>query len=47
MLTFLDLNGYGLVVNENQLADKIVELSDGRTNYRQFALWLKPKIFEN
>ena len=47
MLTFLDLNGYRLVVNQNRLADKIVELSVGRTDYRQFASWLKSKISEN
>ncbi len=47
MLTFLDLNGHYLVVNQNQLADKIVELSDGKMNYIQFALWLKSKMFEN
>jgi|GEM_PF-4786350 len=47
MLNFLDVNRHYLIVNKNQLADKIVELSDGKMNYRQFALWLKPKMFEN
>ena len=46
MLTFLDLNGYSLTADQDKLADKIVELADGKTTYKLFALWLKPKLIK-
>jgi len=45
MLAFLDLNGYTLRADQNAIADKMVDISDGKLGYRQFAIWLKPKIF--
>lgn len=47
MLTFLDLNGYRLEADQNQLADKFVDLADGRLSHRVFAVWLKHKVFGN
>jgi death on curing protein len=47
MLTFLDLNGYTLKADQNAIADKMVDISDSRLGYRQFAAWLKPKIFNS
>lgn len=44
MLSFLDLNGYKLTADQDQLADRIVELSEGKNNYRGFSTWLGPKI---
>lgn len=45
MLTFLDLNGYSLVADQEAIADKMVDISEGKLGYIQFSLWLKPKIF--
>lgn len=47
MITFLDINGYHLVVDQNNLADQIVDLADGKSNYKRFAMWLKPKLHHN
>lgn len=48
MLTFLDLNNYKLLVaDQDALADQIVELADGKINYRQFSIWLKSRVFLN
>ena len=44
MLTFLDLNGYSLVADQEAIADKMVDISEGKLGYIQLALWLKPKI---
>lgn len=44
MLTFLDLNGLSLIADQDKLADQIVDLSEGKSNYKKFALWLKPKL---
>lgn len=44
MLTFLDLNGYELVADQNAIADQMVSISDGKINYQQFSMWLKPKL---
>lgn len=47
MLTFLDLNGFSLRADQNAIADRMVEISNGKLGYKQFSAWLKPKIFEN
>ena len=47
MLTFLDLNGYTLIADQNVVADKMVDISDGRIGYKQFSSWLKSKIFSS
>jgi len=47
MLTFLDLNGYRLIADQNAVADKMVEISDGKIDHKKFAMWLKPKLSTN
>jgi death-on-curing protein len=47
MLNFLDINGYTLEAGQIVLADKMVDVTEGRLGYKQFALWLKPKLRPN
>ncbi len=47
MLTFLDLNGYSLIVGQDQIADQMVNLSDGKTSYQTFSKWIEPKLRVN
>lgn len=47
MITFLDINGYQLVLNQDDLADQIVDLADGKSDYKRFAMWLRPKLHRN
>ena len=42
MVTFLELNGLTFDVDNIQLADKIVDLAEGKINHRLLASWLKP-----
>lgn len=45
MLTFLDLNGYDVLpMDQNALADKIVDLAEGKLDFKSLAMWLKPKL---
>jgi death on curing protein len=46
MLTFLDLNGYQLMADQDGIADKMVELSDGIIDHKELAIWLKPKLLK-
>lgn len=44
MMSFLDLNGVEvLALDQDELADKIVDLSESRIRYPQLTLWLAPK----
>lgn len=44
MMSFLEINDVEVSpLNEDQLADKIVDLAEGRIRFPQLALWLSPK----
>jgi death on curing protein len=47
MLTFLDLNGFLLEADQNELADKFVSISNGHLTHRTFSLWLKGRVLKN
>ena len=44
MLVFLEMNGYTVVVDQVAVADKIVDIAEGKLSYRQCAIWLAPKL---
>jgi death on curing protein len=44
MLGFLDENGYSTSADPVGLAEMIVRLVGDELNYRQFAVWLEPKL---
>lgn len=47
MVSFLELNDYQILVeDEDGMADKMVELADGKTDYKEFSAWLKAKIIK-
>ncbi len=48
MLAFLDLNGYALhAPDQDELADKIVDIAESRLKYKEFATWIRPRLAEN
>lgn len=44
MVEFLDDNGYSIPPNPVGAGDMVVMLAEGKLNYRQFAVWLAPKL---
>lgn len=44
MLTFLEENGVYVDADQEQIADKIVDLADGRTSHKELAPWLKSRL---
>lgn len=44
MLIFLELNGYSIACNEDAVADQIVFLADGKSDFKRFSVWLKGKV---
>lgn len=44
MLIFLELNGYSVACNEDAVADQIVFLADGKSDFKRFSVWLKGKV---
>jgi death-on-curing protein len=43
MVTFLDLNGYVLAVDQDEIAKKMMGLADGLITYADFAPWLEER----
>ena len=44
MLQFLDQNGCSTSADPIGLADMIIALAEGKSNHRQFAVWLESKL---
>jgi len=47
MLTFLDTNGYNVLADNIDIADKIVEISENSISRDQFASWLRVKLVKS